>query len=138
MSSAPPAANWTFNATEQTAAMRARVGFTSYLHEHCTPDSDIVAAEIVFAELISNAFRHGGGGPVQIWVELDSPECILHVRDGGTGFDPGTPRLPDDALSENGRGLFLVWALAKRVQVVPDSRSGSTVRALLPVSVLAA
>ena len=137
MRSCATALTWRFNATEATAAMRARAGFTSYLHEHCTADSDIVASEIVFAELISNAFRHGRG-PVQIWVEFDSPECTLNVRDGGGGFDPGTPCLPEDSLSENGRGLFLVWALAKRVQVVPDVPDGSIVKALLPVSVLAA
>ncbi len=44
--------SWKFHASEPTAAVRARRDFAAYLREHCTDDSDFVAAEMVFAELI--------------------------------------------------------------------------------------
>ncbi|MFN2529264.1 MAG: ATP-binding protein [Candidatus Baltobacteraceae bacterium] len=124
---------WNFNASEPTAAARARRAFSAYLHEHCTDDSDFVAAEMVFAELISNAFRHGRA-PVRIWVDCDMPNCILSVQDRGPGFEARPAQLPADVLSENGRGLFLVNALARRVEIVSRPHCGSVVKALLPVS----
>ena len=124
---------WKFNASEPTAAVRARRDFNAYLHEHCTDDSDFVAAEMVFAELISNAFRHGRA-PVRIWVECDDRRCTLNVQDRGPGFQPRLPQLPVDLLSESGRGLYLVNTLARRVEVVSRPHYGSVVKALLPVS----
>lgn len=124
--------SWKFSASEPTAAGRARRDFAAYLHEHCTGDSDFVAAEMVFAELISNAFRHGRG-PVHIWVECDLRRCILSVQDRGPGFEPRAPQLPADVLSENGRGLFLVNALSRQVEIVSRPHYGSVVKALLPV-----
>lgn len=123
---------WKFNASEPTAAARARRDFAAYLHEHCTGDSDFVAAEMVFAELISNAFRHGRA-PVRIWVECDLCSCVLNVEDQGPGFEVRPPQLPADVLSENGRGLFLVNALAKRVEIVSRPNFGSVVKVSLPV-----
>jgi anti-sigma regulatory factor (Ser/Thr protein kinase) len=123
---------WKFNASEPTAAVSARRSFAAYLHETCTGDSDFVAAEMVFAELISNAFRHGRA-PVRIWVECEVAQCVLNVQDRGSGFVPKTPRLPTDVLSENGRGLYLVNALSRSVEIVSRPDHGSVVRALLPV-----
>ncbi|GAC1659684.1 MAG: hypothetical protein NVS9B12_13420 [Vulcanimicrobiaceae bacterium] len=126
--------SWRFDATEHSAAKRARFAFTSYLQEHCTADSDILGAEIVFSELISNAFRHGSG-PVGIWMECAKPDCTLNVHDLGEGFELGNPSLPEDVLSDHGRGLFLVCTLSKRVQVIRiPEKKGAIVRALLPVS----
>ncbi len=124
--------SWKFNASEPTAAVRARRDFSAYLHEHCTDDSDFVAAEMVFAELISNAFRHGRA-PVRILVECNFRHCILSVHDRGPGFEPRPPQLPADVLSENGRGLFLVNALSQRVEIVSRPNRGAVVTALLPV-----
>lgn len=127
---------WTFDASEPKAAMRARRSFAAYLHETCSEDSDFVGAEMVFVELISNAFRHGRA-PVRIWVECEVTQCVLTVQDRGPGFVPKDPRLPSDVLSENGRGLYLVNALARWVEIESRPKHGSVVRALLPVRLAA-
>jgi len=54
------------------------------------------------------------------------------VLDRGRGFAPSL-QLPADGLSENGRGFFIVDALARRVDVTA-SRQGTHVRAVLPVT----
>ena len=131
-----PQVVWAFHAKEHHEAACARMEFTAYLQGHCTPDSDIIGAEIVFAELISNAFRHGVA-PVRIWVVCQVPNCTLNVHDGGDGFELGTPDLPSDALSEDGRGLFLICTLAREVRVVRGPHAGSTVKAVLPVCIAA-
>lgn len=127
---------WQFDAGEASAATSARADFTTYLRSKCTADSDIEAAQIVFSELIANAFQHGVG-PVKMWIEFSRPDCSLNVADQGKGFELGIPSLPEDELSENGRGLFLVWALATRVQVIHVPNDGSIVKALLPVRLAA-
>jgi anti-sigma regulatory factor (Ser/Thr protein kinase) len=64
--------------------------------------------------------------------EWQGSDLVLHVLDRGPGFEP-TLRLPDDGLSESGRGFFIVDALARRVDV-NRSRQGTHVRAVLPVT----
>jgi anti-sigma regulatory factor (Ser/Thr protein kinase) len=55
---------------------------------------------------------------------------VLHVFDTGQGFEY-RPRLPSDLLSERGRGLFLVAALAEEVSAELRRPSGSHVRVVL-------
>jgi CheY-like chemotaxis protein len=53
------------------------------------PDVVELAAPLVERALslvLDNAARHGGGGPIDIDIELESEGLILRVRDDGTGF----------------------------------------------------
>ena len=52
-------------------------------------------------EALSNAYRHGGGGPVRIEVAVEPETLRLVVRDNGAGFDPAAPTLRPDG----GQGL---------------------------------
>lgn len=83
-------------------------------------DNDAVGdAVLIIDELFANAVRYGSTSPddtVTISLSLDGPELRIAVSDTA----PGTPRrhLPGDE-ETNGRGLFLVEALAAKWGVDP-------------------
>lgn len=76
------------------------------------PDPDRRDLRLLASEVVTNALRHAGGGPVELAVELAGDRARLEVLDGGRGFDPppGGPRSRGDS----GWGLVLVDALADR------------------------
>ena len=75
-------------------------------------------AAVIVSELVSNAIRHGTGGPNVNGSAYDRIELILWRRSGQiicAVTDPGTgaPALTNpDPLSEQGRGLHVVEALS--------------------------
>jgi serine/threonine-protein kinase RsbW len=81
------------------------------------------AADLVMAvdEALSNAHRHGqvNEGPVELKVIWLQERLVVTVRDSGNGFDPALlsdPCVSENVLKENGRGLFLMRAMADSVE----------------------
>ncbi|MYS46864.1 ATP-binding protein [Streptomyces sp. SID5998] len=68
-------------------------------------------AELVAAELIANAVRHAGNGPISAGARLSHVRLLIEVTD--TSPDLPQVGLPDTD-EEGGRGMFLVAALADR------------------------
>jgi PAS domain S-box-containing protein len=83
----------------------------------------IVNAEIVLAELIGNLVRHTPG-PATFVIDAQRGHVVLHAIDDGPGYR-FLSRLPTDTLSERGRGLFLISALAETFHVTPRPFGGS-------------
>lgn len=78
-------------------------------------DADLGQWELVFQELLTNALKHGArNDPTQsISVEwnITCDAIILSAQDPGQGPPDAVlqaPSLPDDPLSESGRGLFII------------------------------
>jgi anti-sigma regulatory factor (Ser/Thr protein kinase) len=72
---------------------------------------------LLTTELVTNGVRHStagvaGGGTVDVAVGLEADRIRVEVSDPGSGFHH-VPHMPG-TLSEGGRGLFLVEALAGR------------------------
>ncbi|MGW0882854.1 ATP-binding protein [Streptomyces sp. NPDC002671] len=68
-------------------------------------------AELVAAELIANAVRHAGNGPISAGARLSDARLLIEVTD----TSPDVPQVGLPATDEEGgRGLFLVAALADR------------------------
>jgi PAS domain S-box-containing protein len=86
------------------------------------PDA-IVNAEIVLAELVGNLVRHTPG-PATFVIDAQPGHVVLHALDDGPGYR-FLSRLPTDTLSERGRGLFLISALAEAFHVTPRAFGGS-------------
>lgn len=121
---------WEFFSDDARTAPAQRIAFIGHLTERCSPaDSDLIAAETIYGELISNVVRHGRG-PVRITVVWTGGYAVISVRDSGPGFDK--PFVLPDAMSESGRGLFIVRELGRDVRVECDA-AGCTVRVVLPV-----
>jgi anti-sigma regulatory factor (Ser/Thr protein kinase) len=108
---------WQFQARDATFAMRVRRELTEMLRSMNASEREVGDAEIAFGELLGNVVRHTDG-IVDAALDLSGDEPVLHLLDRGPGFTYHA-RLPNDAMSENGRGLFIVSQLVREVSVQP-------------------
>jgi anti-sigma regulatory factor (Ser/Thr protein kinase)/predicted ArsR family transcriptional regulator len=122
---------WYVEPGDAVAVTELRRQIRSYLERHADGEADLMAAEVVVSELITNASTHAGG---PVWVSLTwrEEQPLLRVADLGPGFDP-VVALPDDALADGGRGLYLVDQMASDVRVEERLGGGAVVSARLPV-----
>jgi anti-sigma regulatory factor (Ser/Thr protein kinase) len=98
------------------AGVHARSHFVAFLQSIECNLEFIGTAELVFGELLGNVVRHAPG-PVEIAIDLEDDSIVLHVTDSGPPLRLTEYNLPHDALSERGRGLFIVAQLAHDLQV---------------------
>lgn len=121
--------SWSFDAENAKAAQQARAQLVKYLRERAGESADVGAAELVFGELVGNVVRHAPG-PIEVQVEWNGAQPILHIIDRGRGFlrDPG---LPVDVLSESGRGLYIVQQLTDALRIERIAGYGNHVAAVL-------
>ncbi|HYZ28202.1 MAG TPA: ATP-binding protein [Thermoleophilaceae bacterium] len=84
----------------RTAAARARV--------HA---DDRWRVEMIVTELVTNAVKHGPGGPVEIAIQAGGQGMRGEVADPGRGIHRRA-LLRQATTAEGGRGLFLVDALS--------------------------
>lgn len=123
---------WAFDSEDAGLAHAARHTFVKMLRDAGVREKQLDAAEHVFGELLGNVVRYAPG-PIEIvfdWNRGAAP--VLHVLDRGPGFTYA-PKLPQDVLSERGRGLFIVWSLAEDFNVTPRHDGGAHARAVLGI-----
>ncbi len=122
---------WTFPAQAAETAMRVRQEIGALLQRFGATASEAGDAELIFGELLGNVVRHTEGD-VEAALDLTGEVPVLHVLDRGPGFS-FYARLPNDNMSESGRGLYITTMLARDVSVTPRSDGGSHARAVLSV-----
>jgi anti-sigma regulatory factor (Ser/Thr protein kinase) len=128
-------AAWTFD-TSSSASNGARRAFLACLKsKRGAAVIDVPAAELIFGELLGNVVRHAPGR-VDIVLDWTAELPVLHVLDRGPGFRSRRKRerLPVDALSESGRGLFIVNACAPTFSVRNRNGRGTHASATLPLA----
>jgi PAS domain S-box-containing protein len=123
--------HWSFESADALGAQSVRSSFVAALAREATADSDLGSAELIFGELIGNVVRYAPG-PIEIDLEWTDAGAVLHVLDRGTGFDL-RPTLPDDVMSERGRGLYIISVLGTDLRADRLARRGNHVRVGLPV-----
>jgi serine phosphatase RsbU (regulator of sigma subunit)/anti-sigma regulatory factor (Ser/Thr protein kinase) len=126
-----PPPSWVFRADDARSAEDARAGFVAFLKSRGVPDANYAAAELVFGELIGNVVRHAPG-PITVELDWNERDPVLHVIDRGTAYDVRA-QLPDDVMSENGRGLFLISVLGADFSVTPLPGYGNHARVQLRI-----
>jgi PAS domain S-box-containing protein len=123
-------AHWAFDAEDAMAAHGARSSFVAYLRAGAD-EGDFASAEMIFGELIGNVVRYAPG-PIDVGLEWNGEQPVLHVLDRGPSFDLAAA-LPEDILCENGRGLFIVDALGEGLRADAIPGRGNHIRVGLPV-----
>jgi anti-sigma regulatory factor (Ser/Thr protein kinase) len=108
----------------------ARVRVIGELRLVADDASDFQAAQLIVAELLSNALRYGGAG-VSYAFEWDGDDAVLHVWDRGPAFSLPLEQPPVTAAG--GRGLRIVKTLSRGLYV-DRTPHGNHVRCILPVS----
>jgi serine/threonine-protein kinase RsbW len=93
------------------APARARAAVREAAREMGVGPDDCWRAEMIVTELVSNAVKHGPGGPVELAVEAGGHAVRGEVGDPGTGIRHNELDRRR-ATEEGGRGLFLVDALS--------------------------
>jgi PAS domain S-box-containing protein len=121
--------HWKFDTEDATAAHIARCEFVETIAKAGVRGEELENAAVVFGELLGNTVRYAPG-PVEIALDWNDKTPVLHVLDRGPGFTV-SPRLPADTLSERGRGLYIVWSLAREFNVSERYDGGAHVRAVL-------
>ncbi|GAA1251041.1 SpoIIE family protein phosphatase [Kitasatospora nipponensis] len=114
-----------FRAEPVTASAARRFLRTTLRTWECEDACDTVC--LLASEIITNAVRHAQG-PIGLRVHRTRRELAVEVSDGSTQLP--APRIVDSA-SEDGRGLFLVEALAHSWGARPTN-SGKTVWFTVP------
>ncbi|WP_435127741.1 ATP-binding protein [Actinacidiphila sp. bgisy144] len=77
-------------------------------------------AQLLISELVTNALQHGAGHQLVFHLAIGTDEIVMAVSDGSPEH-PTVRRA--GAEEENGRGMFLVDALADAWGVSPDGTS---------------
>jgi GAF domain-containing protein/anti-sigma regulatory factor (Ser/Thr protein kinase) len=125
------APSWVFRADDARSAEDARAGFVAFLKSRGVPDANYAAAELVFGELIGNVVRHAPG-PITVELDWNARDPVLHVIDRGAAYDVRA-QLPEDVLSEHGRGLYLISVLGSEFSVTSLPGYGNHARVRLRI-----
>jgi anti-sigma regulatory factor (Ser/Thr protein kinase) len=96
---------------EADAPSRARQALAGFDHD-LPPERD-EAAQLLVSELVTNAVKYGGSGPVQVEVTADPRRFRTEVIDRGSGFH-APARDTEDLQTPGGWGLHLVEMLSDR------------------------
>jgi len=127
---------WRFHSSDAATAQRSRREIARRIGELASARPEALAdAELIVGELLANTVEHAPG-LVSIDLRRTGRDVVLVVEDSGPGFQAVPPAVPPavgDGLSEDGRGLFLVRALAREVSFGPSEAGGTLVRVVLPL-----
>jgi anti-sigma regulatory factor (Ser/Thr protein kinase) len=127
----PDGRRWSFDVSDYQAAADLRHRIMAALRADPRLSGDFAAVELILGELLGNVARHTPGAIV-VDVRARDGRVLLSVSDEGPGIGTVSSALPEDALSESGRGMFLISALACSVDV-RSSPAGSTILVELPL-----
>jgi anti-sigma regulatory factor (Ser/Thr protein kinase) len=96
----------------EQAPSQARERYRAELRRHGVADDDVDTVLLLLSELVTNAVRHGGHGPVDVEVDVRDDSITLDVTDPGPYSAAIGPR-STTADDTTGRGLVLVEAFSE-------------------------
>ncbi|WP_217548665.1 ATP-binding protein [Streptomyces sp. GbtcB6] len=103
--------------TEKSAVSRARAFTDTHLTEWQVSSETSATACLAVSELVTNSVCHSGSAEVILRLIRYRSHVRVEVIDSGTWREPSVS-CTDDDITESGRGLALVGALAHRFGVL--------------------
>jgi PAS domain S-box-containing protein len=125
--------SWRFHSSDAYSAQSSRREIMSFLRALATHAEELFAAELILGEILANTVEHAPG-LVEVKLDWSQDRPVVAVRDTGPGLSKLRAVLPNDAMSEDGRGIFLIHALADEVTVRPAPGYGTEICVVLPLS----
>lgn len=123
---------WRFHSSDARTARASRKELVAFLAPLTESSDDLFTAEFVLGEMLANTVEHAPG-LVEITIDWSDDFPRLTAVDSGPGMRlPRVVGTPDD-LSESGRGLFLINALACDVTIDSSPETGTRLCATLPL-----
>lgn len=123
---------WRFHSSDAFAAHNTRQELMAYMRGLAADADQVFSGELILGELLANTVEHAPG-LVEVRIDWTGPKPVVLVRDTGPGLDDIKSDLPEP-LSEDGRGLFLIKALAEELSVKRAPGYGTEFRAVLPIA----
>lgn len=124
--------SWSFHSSHAYSAHSARREVMQFIERFADAQAGLFDAELILGEILANTVEHAPG-LVNMEIDWSQLAPVLTVIDAGPGLERFTATLPDDALTEDGRGLFLVKALASDVLVESAQSYGTKMTVVLPL-----
>jgi len=104
----------------------------TFLRAYGAFEDDLSRSQLIIAELLANTVKHAPG-LVRLEIDCCGNHPVLTIADRGPGLPNFDAKLPDDAMDEEGRGLFLIGTLADAVSVDSHDGSRTTMTVALPI-----
>jgi integral membrane sensor domain MASE1/anti-sigma regulatory factor (Ser/Thr protein kinase) len=124
--------SWSFHSSHAYSAHHARHEVMHFIQELASGDEELFTAELIVGEILANTVEHAPG-LVSMEIDWSDMAPIVTVVDTGPGLERFAAHLPDDALTEDGRGLYLVQTLARDVCIESDRGYGTKMTVTLPI-----
>ena len=120
--------SWTFHSSDAYSAHTSRHELMSFVRGFLDSEDELFHIELIIGEILANTVKHAPG-LVTVGIDLSGEQPALTIVDSGPGFGEFSPTLPEDGLTEEGRGLYLIGSLAREVRVehLPDAGTKMTV-----------
>ena len=124
---------WRFHSSDAFTAHASRHEIMSYLRHLAIDPDQVFMGELILGEILANTVEHAPG-LVEVDVDWMGEKPVVTIRDTGPGMRMTPATLPDDVLSEGGRGLYLITELSEGATIRPTPGYGTEVRAILPIA----
>jgi PAS domain S-box-containing protein len=123
---------WRFHSSDAYTAHTSRQEIGDYLCEMAADAADVFNCELIVGEILANTVEHAPG-LVEVYSDWTGEKPVLCISDTGPGVRDLNTALPANEFDEDGRGLFLVRALADEVSLKPSPGYGAKLRVVLPI-----
>jgi PAS domain S-box-containing protein len=124
--------SWRFHSSDAQTAHVSRHEIVGFLTQMAAEPDQVFAGELILGELLANTVEHAPG-IVEVHLDWTGERPVVTVRDVGPGLMDLDHQLPDDAMQEHGRGVYLIRSLSDESSVRRSPGYGAEVRAVLPI-----
>ena len=124
---------WSFHSSHSYSAHHARHEVMRFIESIAQSGDDLFTAELIVGEILANTVEHAPG-LVNMEIDWSETSPVITVVDSGPGLERFAAELPEDALTEDGRGLFLVKTLARDLHIESDAGYGTKMTVVLPIA----